>query len=75
MNIVLGLILLLVAAILIIFLLCYKIPQVLQVLLLRSMRNKVVERGYISRLRRFKDNVISRFCVSKSRKNAPTSGK
>lgn len=44
-------------AVLAVVLVCYKIPQLLQVLLMRSMMNKVVERGYISKFKRWKNGL------------------
>lgn len=46
-------------ALIVVFLICYKIPQLLQVILMRSMMNKVTQRGYVSKLRRFKEYVLS----------------
>lgn len=57
MAIFVGILFFLFLAVFVVFLFCYKIPQLLQVLLMRSMMNKVVERGYISKFKRWKNGL------------------
>lgn len=56
-SIIVGLLVLLFFAVILVFAFCYKIPQVLQVLLMRTMLNKVTERNYVSKIRRLKDGL------------------
>lgn len=65
MAVLVAILFLLLLAVLGVFLVCYKIPQLLQVLLMRTMMNKVVERGYISRFKRWK-NGLARFLLQRS---------
>lgn len=60
MAVLVAILFLLCLAVLGVVLVCYKIPQLLQVLLMRSMMNKVIERGYISKFKRWKDG-LARF--------------
>lgn len=55
-------------------LVCYKIPQLLQVLLMRSMMNKVVERGYVSKIKRWK-NGLARILLQRSNANDANNNK
>lgn len=66
MNIVLGLLFILLLAVVVVFAFCYKIPQLLQVLLMRSMLNKVTERVYVSKIRRLWNFVLVKFRLRRS---------
>lgn len=68
MAIFVGILFFLLLAVLVVFLFCYKIPQLLQVLLMRSMMNKVVERGYVSKFRRWKLG-LARILLQRSNAN------
>lgn len=59
MNWLITILVIAVFALIGVFLICYKIPQLLQVILMRAMMNKVTQRGYVSKLRRFKEYVLS----------------
>lgn len=74
MAILVAVLFLLCLAVLGVFLICYKIPQLLQVLLMRSMMNKVVERGYISKFRRLK-NGLARFLFRRGNSNDSNNNK
>lgn len=64
-KIVVGLLLISALLLIVVFALCYKIPQVLQVLLMRAMLNKVVQRGYVSKVRAFYELVKLRLRFGK----------
>lgn len=66
MNIIIGLLFVLLLAVVAVFAFCYKIPQLLQVLLMRSMLNKVTERCYVSKLRRLWNFVLAKFRLRRS---------
>lgn len=68
MAIFVGILFFLFLAVFVVFLFCYKIPQLLQVLLMRSMMNKVVERGYVSKFKRWK-NVLARILLQRGNAN------
>lgn len=68
MAVFVGILFFLFLAVLVVFLFCYKIPQLLQVLLMRSMMNKVVERGYVSKIKRWK-NGLARILLQRSNPN------
>lgn len=74
MAIFVGILFFLFLAVLVVFLFCYKIPQLLQVLLMRSMMNKVVERGYVSKIKRWK-NGLARILLQRSDTNDANNNK
>lgn len=75
MNIVLGLLFILLLAVVAVFAFCYKIPQLLQVILMRSMLNKVTERVYVSKLRRLWNFVLVKLRVRRCDGNDPDNNK
>lgn len=72
MNILIGILFFAFVSLLIIFLVAYRIPRLLQVLLMRCMMNKVSERRYISKIRGIYELVKLRFKLRRGNSSDPS---